>query len=227
MHDAQQVQSKAKQWRVLAGAAVYGVAGAIALSLSSPAKGYAILACSFGGVLGVIWIARATGRSEWLAALSVIVPISIFQVFPDWFLAAGPGSIVFPDNGGVRIGDVIPLAMAGLWVLPLLVVARLSRDSLWRGAAIATVLFLATELVAPSLSLWKPAGGVHELAGVAIYVLPAEAALGAATVYALRQAAHGTWAARITAAVAVSIFYTGALALCWLLIDQARLTLSF
>jgi len=215
-----------KRSPVLAALAVYGVAGAFAVSLDAPAKGYAILACSAGGVIGTVLLAKFQNRTEWLAALTVLIPLSIFQVFPDWFLADALGSIAFPDNGGIRIGEVIPLAMAGLWVIPLLIVTRLAKDSLWRGAVISAALFLATEIFAPTIDLWKPAGGVHEIAGVAIYVLPAEAALGAATVYATRIAAHATWPVRIAAAAATSIFYTGALALCWLLIDHARLSIS-
>jgi hypothetical protein len=202
------------------GAALYAVAGAIALSLDAPAKGWGILLCSAGGVVGVCVLAKMTGRREWIAALTVIVPISIFQVFPDWMLAKVVGSIVFLDNGGLRIDAVIPLAMAGLWVLPLLIVVLFARDSLWRGALVSTIVFAATEIAAPHLGIWQPAGGVSEILGIATYVLPAEAALGAAAVYAVRVAADANWATRITAAASVSIFYAGALAISALLIDN-------
>lgn len=218
---------KPAAWPVIAALAAYAVAGTIAVSLDPPAKGYAILACSLGGVIGIVALAKIQGRSEWLSALTVVIPISIFQIFPDWFLAAGPDTLEFPDNGGVRIGDVIPLAMAGLWVLPLLVVVRLANDDMWRGAGVAAALFLGTELIAPSIGIWEPADIVREVAGVAVYVIPAEAALGAATIYAVRVAAQANWGTRIAAAAAVSIFYTGALALSLLLIDTARLTISF
>jgi hypothetical protein len=51
-------------------------------------------------------------------------------------------------------------------------------------------------------------------------VLPAEAALGAAAVYAVRVAGKAGWGTKITAAASVSIFYSGALALSALLIDN-------
>lgn len=201
-------------------AGLYAVAGAIALSLDSPAKGWAILLCSLGGVIGVCLVAKKTGRTEWLAALSVLVPLSIFQVLPDWMLAKIIGSIAFPDNGGLRIDGVIPLAMAGLWVLPLLVVALFARDSLWRGALISTIVFALTEIAAPHFGIWEPVGGVSEVFGIAVYVLPAEAGLGAATVYAVRVAGEAGWGTKIAAAAAVSIFYSGALAISALLIDN-------
>lgn len=205
---------------VALGAALYAAAGAIAVSLEAPAKGWAILLCSVGGVIGVCVLAKQTGRADWLAALSVLVPVSIFQVFPDWMLAKVIGSIVFPDNGALRIDAVIPLAMAGLWVLPLLIVVLVARDSLWRGALVSTIVFAATEIAAPHLGVWEPSAGLHEVLGVAIYVLPAEAALGAAAVYAVRVAGDAGWGTKITAAASVSVFYTGALALSALLIDN-------
>jgi hypothetical protein len=201
-------------------AALYAVAGAIALSLDAPAKGWGILICSVGGVVGVCVLATMTGRRNWIAALTVIVPISIFQVFPDWMLAKVVGSIVFPDNGGLRVDAVIPLAMAGLWVLPLLIVVLFARDSLWRGALVSTIVFAATEIAAPHLGIWHPAAGLSEVLGIAVYVLPAEAALGAATVYAVRVAADAGWGTKIAAAASVSIFYAGALAISALLIDN-------
>lgn len=219
--------NKQQLWPVIAAAAAYTVAGLVAVSLDSPAKGHAILATSIGGVVGVILLARGQNRTTWLTALTVIVPISIFQVFPDWFLADTLRTIEFPDNGGIRLGEEIPLAMAGLWVLPLLITTLLAKDRLWRGAIIAAALFFATELLAPSIGLWEPSDGLRQIFGVAVYVIPAEAALGAATVYAVRVAGGSGWPTRITAAAAVSIFYTGALALSAFLIESASFMLSY
>jgi hypothetical protein len=212
--------ANSKYLPVVLAAAAYLVAGAIAVSLDAPAKGWAILLCSVGGVVGVCVLAKLTARKEWLEALTVLVPVSIFQVLPDWMLAKVIGSIEFPDNGGLRVDAVIPLAMAGLWVLPLLIVVLVARDSLWRGALASTIVFAATEIAAPHLGIWQPAGGVSEVLGIAVYVLPAEAALGAAAVYAVRVAGKAGWGTKITAAASVSIFYSGALALSALLIDN-------
>jgi len=213
--------------RTLAVAGVaYALVAALALTLDPPAKGWAVLACSIGGCVALIVVARAAGRPDWLAALGVLIPISIFQVLPDWFLADGLGTLTFPDTGAVRIGDAIPLAMAGMWAIPLFVVYLAARGSAARGAVAALVLFALTELAAPAVDLWGPAGGVTEALGVAVYVLPAEAALGAATVVAVRETAGRSPGVRIVAAAAVSTLYTGALALSWFLIDHAALTVS-
>jgi len=80
--------------------------------------------------------------------------------------------------------------------------------------------------MAPSLGLWEPTGDTHRVAGVAIYVIPAEAALGWATAVAVAATRRKPMATRVAAALAVSTFYLGALVLAHFLIDVAgwRLT---
>jgi hypothetical protein len=210
---------------VVGAALIYAAATLVALLLPSPAKGWAVLAVSVGGCVGLVALARVLDRPAWSAALGVLIPISVFQLVPDWFLADGLGTLRFPDTGGIRVGEVIPLAMCGMWALPLLVVVLIARDSVARGAVVAFVVFLGTELAAPTAGLWEPAGDVTKAAGVALYVLPAEAVLGAATVLAVRVARDQPLGERLLAAAAVSTIYTGALALSWFFIDCARLTL--
>jgi hypothetical protein len=64
------------------------------------------------------------------------------------------------------------------------------------------------------------------VAGVALYVLPAEAALGWAAATAFALTARAPRVQRIGAALAVSTFYTGALVLAYFLIDVAGWSLS-
>lgn len=220
-------------------AVFFACAGAIAL-LDPPAKGWAVLALVVGYNVGLPLIARTVGRDDWFALWRFLLPLSVFQVLPDWVLAAEIGTLSFPAIGGPRLDDAITLAMAGMWVPPLFIVLALARwwaardaagaptgltGSAPAGAALAAalafVVFLGSELFAPLLELWEPVGDTVQVAGVALYVLPAEAALGwaAATAFALAGAA--AWPRRILAALAVSTFYTGALVLAHFLIDVA------
>ena len=101
----------------------------------------------------------------------------------------------------------------------LVVVA--ARGHAGHGALVAVVLFGALEALTDVHQLWvvPAAAGVTRLGGLALYVLPAEAALGAAAVMAVRTAtqARVTGWAQLGLAVVVSVGYTGALAVCWLL----------
>jgi hypothetical protein len=212
------VRSRDTRW-VVGAIAVYAAAGAIALSLDPPAKGWAVLACAAGGCAGLVVLARILRRDLWLAAAWFSIMVSVFQVLPDWFLVEGPGTLEFPAIGGPFIGDALPLAMAGLWAIPLFAVIVLAGGSAVRGALWALAIFGATELAAPTLGIWQPSTGLASFFDAAVYVLPAEAALGAAVVYAFEQARHSGAGARIAASLAVSVFYTGALAVSWLLIE--------
>lgn len=186
--------------------------GAVALALSAPAQGWAVLVvvALYVAALGVV----ARRRSDWWALWALLVPVSVFQVLPDWALAELLGTLRFPDTGGPRIDDTVPLAMAGMWVAPLFVVGLVARGRPWVGAVAAVVVFGGAELLAPVVGLWEPRGDTLRVAGVAVYVVVAEAALGWALVVAL--AARGP---RVGRALAVSTLYTGALVLALLLID--------
>ncbi|NRQ50812.1 DUF6989 domain-containing protein [Aeromicrobium stalagmiti] len=203
-----------------------GLAGAVVLSLDAPAKGWGVLLTVVAYVVALQVACRRAGRPDLAALAAFLVAVSVFQVLPDWVLADLVGTLRFPDTGSIRVDDVIPVAMAGMWVAPLFVAVALAGGHPGRAALLAAVVFLGSELAAPGLGLWEPTGDTHRIAGVAVYVLPAEAALGWATAYAFRETRDRGVAQRIAAALAVSTFYLGALVLAHFLIDVAgwRLT---
>lgn len=202
--------------------------GALALTplLDAPGRGWAVLAVVVAYVIALPLIARAAGRRDLVALWAFLVPLSVCQLLPDWVLAAMVGTLAFPDTGGPRAGDVIPLAMAGMWVAPLLVTVAAARDSAWRAAGFALLLFAGAELAAPVIGLWEPTPAARQAGGVALYVLPAEAMLGAATLLAYRWTRDQGPGRRCAAAFAVSTLYLGALVLSHFLIDVADLRVT-
>lgn len=200
--------------------------GAVALSLVPPAQGWGVLLCVAGYVVALLAVCRATGRADLLSLAGFVALVSVFQVLPDWVLADLVGTLRFPDTGGPRVDDVIPLAMAAMWVAPLFAAVALAGGRPGRAALLAGAIFLGAELLAPTLGLWEPVGDTRRVAGVAVYVLPAEVALGWATATAYRYAGESSLPARVGAALAVSTFYLGALVLAHFVLDVAgwRLT---
>ena len=200
--------------------------GAVALSLDPPGRGWGVFLCVVAYVVALLWVCRATGHTDLLALAGFLAWVSVFQVLPDWVLADLVGTLRFPDTGGPRIDDVIPLAMAAMWVAPLFAALALSGGRPGRAALLSGGIFLGAELLAPVLGLWEPAGDTHRLLGVAVYVVPAEAALGWAAATAFALVRNSSLPARVGAALAVSTFYLGALVLAHFLIDVAdwRLT---
>ena len=197
------------------------VGGGAALALDRPAQGWGVLVVVVAYVAALQVAARRSGRPDLAALAAFLVPVSAFQVLPDWVLAGLVGTLRFPDTGGLRVDDVIPVAMAGMWVAPLFIAVALAAGRPARAAVLAVVVFLAAEIAAPMLGLWEPTGDTTRWAGVAIYVLPAEAALGWATAYAFGATRTSSAPTRIGAALAVSTFYLGALVLSYFLIDVA------
>jgi hypothetical protein len=197
------------------------VGGAVALSLDPPAQGWCVLGCVVAYVVALLRVCRWTGRTDLLALAGFVALISVFQVLPDWVLADLLGTLRFPDQGGPRVDDVIPLAMAAMWVAPLFAAVALSGGLPGRAALLSGLIFLGAELLAPTLALWEPVGDVHRLVGVAVYVIPAEAALGWATARAFATFGHSSLPVRVGAALAVSTFYLGALVLTHFLVDVA------
>lgn len=200
--------------------------GAVALSLDPPAQGWGVLVCVVGYVVALQWACRSTGRGDLLALAGFLALVSVFQVLPDWVLAEVLGTLRFPDRGGPRLDDVIPLAMAAMWVAPLFAAVALAGGRPGRAALLSAVIFLGAELLAPALGLWRPVGDTHRLLGVAVYVVPAEAALGWAAATAFGRVGRSSLPVRVGAALAVSTFYLGALVMAHFVIDVARWRLT-
>lgn len=200
--------------------------GAIALSLDPPAQGWGVFVCVVAYVAALLWVCRSTGNAELLALAGFLAIVSVFQLLPDWVLADVVGTLGFPDTGGPRVDDVIPLAMAAMWVAPLFAAVALSGGRPWKAAGLAALIFLGAELLAPVLGLWEPTGDTYRLLGVAVYVVPAEAALGWAAATAFTHVRHSALPTRVGAALAVSTFYLGALVLSHFLIDVAQWRLT-
>lgn len=161
-------------------------------------------------------VARWRGHDHWLSIWAFALPISVLQIIPDWFLADVVGSLVFEVPGLVNVGSV-PMYMGLMWTVPLFLVifvgTRVERSRPGRGLLYAVVtglvVFASAEALLPMLAIWKPVD-VTLIAGVAVYIVPAEGILGAATYVAYRLTRDESPVARVAAALAVMFCYLGA-----------------
>ncbi len=197
--------------------AVFAVVALAVLLVPVGQTGLKVLLLVVGYNVALPWVAHRTGDGRLWRMWTVLAPMSVLMVLPDWFLSAVLGSITFPDTGSPFI-ETMPLFMAGMWTIALLPVSMLARqveDS--RGAtagfvtagAAGLALFTAAEFLAPALPLWEPLG-VTQVAGVALYVLLPELALCLAT-YALVRVSLPR-AATIGGIIAIPFMYLGMLA---------------
>jgi hypothetical protein len=149
---------------------------------------------------------------------SFLLPLSIFQVFPDWFLSAQLKILVFPADGFWKIGTVSGY-MAGLWVLALMPVLYVGLEmqkkysllfAYFSVGFLALVIFGIAEETMWMIPIWY-AQNVWMIGHTAIYVLLPEVILGMVAFYAFQETKDKTLIFKVIAAYLVMLVYTGAL----------------
>ncbi len=189
-----------------------------------------ILLLAYDAATLVVVLAR--GYLRWLRLWWFAAVTSVFQVLPDAVLAVGLGTLTFPPDGAPDIGPVTA-SMARMWTVPLvLIVAAADAAHRRRGAAagwitsvlVAGVVFVGAEALLPPLGIWEPVG-VRTLGGwLAPYVLPPELLLGAAAWWGVQVTRERHPLLAVPTGALVSVLYTGALAVSWLLLERGLLS---
>lgn len=189
-------------------------------ALGRPPTGWLLLGLVVLYNVALPVVGRRRGHERWVRLWAFLVPLGAFQVVPDAFLADVVGSLDFPDTGGPRLGPV-PLAMAGMWTVPLWLstYAGLRARSAWVAAAVAGVLLVGAEATLWVVPIWR-AVGVTAVGPVAVYVVLPEILLGAATFAAFRWGEGRRWPQRVAAAAVVSVLYLGALGASYWLVER-------
>jgi len=111
--------------------------------------------------------------------------LSLFQVFPDWFLSLQLNVLVFPEDGCFRIGTVSGY-MAGLWTIPVFMIIyigesinrRYSKKITYIAVAfVSFIIFAGSEQTLWILPSWQ-AQHVHMIGHVAGYIIIPEIIFG-------------------------------------------------
>ncbi|ABZ94802.1 hypothetical protein EHQ92_13820 [Leptospira biflexa] len=157
-----------------------------------------------------------------------LVPLSVFMVFPDWFLSAVLQTLVFPEDGFLKIGTVAGY-MAGLWVIPLFICVytgiKLEERSvsiigtgIWVGL-VSLIIFGTSEATMWILGSWY-AQNVKMWGHVAYYVLLPEMILGITAYLAYQGFSYSAYVFQIAIGFLVMILYIGNLSFFYLLIEK-------
>ena len=204
------------------------VASGAALVLCMPLGGATILAIALvwnivvsaeyawwrGGAPSAAWRARIREHYRFVA------PLSALMILPDAYLVNVLGTLRFPPAPLRFLG--VPVHMGLMWsmnLLPMLVVLDACKPHAGdvlplAAAALSLLLFGAAEAFAVPLGLWEPTARVRArlpLGGLATYVLPAEAALGALVEVAFCATRRRGAGSRLLAAAGCAAAYTLAL----------------
>jgi hypothetical protein len=165
------------------------------------------------------------GMRSWIPIAGFALLTSLFQVFPDWFLSQVLEVLVFPEDGFPKIGTVSGY-MAGLWTLPFFfsrILGQYTREKLggnlhfWVGV-FALIIFWISEETMHLIPVWY-GQDVKMIGSAAVYVLPAEFLLGIFFSIQLDRSRFSSLGVKVWNAGSVSLFYTGALAISYLLIE--------
>lgn len=173
-------------------------------------------------------IGRRLGHERWVDLWTFVLPLSVLQVFPDWFMSSVLGSLVFPDTGFPFIGTV-GAYMALMWSIPLFVILftvwrlrkRITPLSAYVLAVVLTIIvFGIAEATLWVIPIWYAAPHILAPLSVAIYVILGEAFLGVAAWYAYQTVADRNIPAKIIGALAVMLIYLGSISVAYLLIEH-------
>lgn len=164
---------------------------------------------------------------EWLQLWMFSAILSVFQVFPDWFLSAQLDILVFPEDGLFKIGTVSGYMM-GLWTIPLFVILFVGEQIEKRyspGKAVLVVAFLSLMIFGGSeQTLWMLdswyAKNITMVGHVALYILVPEMILGIAAWYGFRIVKNRTLLHKAVVAFAVMQLYLGSAALFYFLVEK-------
>ena len=119
---------------------------------------------------------RLRNHKDWIDLWQFALILSIFQVFPDWFLSAQLDILVFPDDGCFKVGTVSGY-MAGLWTIPLFIIiffarqvrCRASEPAAWFAAGLtALILFGGSEATLWLLPSWYTVELLAETSGAKV-----------------------------------------------------------
>ncbi|MCR9142227.1 MAG: hypothetical protein NXI24_08240 [bacterium] len=204
------------------------VTAAFLLAPTGPEIGWKIFLLLVVYNIALPVLGRRLGHDRWFDLWLFVFPLSLLQIFPDWFMSAVLNSLVFPDTGFPFIGTV-GAYMGLMWSIPLfaiLFVTWRARKNLSRAGAyvLVVVLTVVTFGIAEAtlwvIPIWYAAPHILAPAYIAVYVIIGEAILGIAAWYAYQTVADRGIGSKLVAALAVMLIYTGAIAVSYLLVER-------
>ncbi len=165
--------------------------------------------------------------TEWLNIWLFVFLLSLFQIWPDWFLSAELGILVFPEDGFIKIGTV-SLYMAGLWAIPLFLIIfvglkineRYSKSKTYLSVTMLSLLiFGLAEQTMWMLQSWY-AQNVTMIGHLALYIIIPEIILGITSYYCFILTQEKKNLLKIPVTFIVMILYLGSAVLFYFIFER-------
>jgi len=171
------------------------------------------------------------GYEEWKSIWIFSFILSLFMVFPDWYLAETLGALVFPPGGLPMVGGAIPLYMAGLWSIPFFIIIFIGKEIQKRKSIemtylatsiLGVLIFLMSELTLVNLPSWTAT--VTGMTGnLAWYIIIPELFLALSAFICYEYLLEKKIWLKIIGAFVVMIFYIGSASFFYFLIETLLL----
>lgn len=174
-------------------------------------------------------VAQVWEHDRWMDIFLFVLPVSILQVIPDWFLSKVLGVLVFPPDGFYKIGTVSAY-MAGLWTIPLFIIVYVATrfekrypeanplsKYLLAGGTAFLIFFLSEEFMR-LIPVWY-AQNVSMIGHTAIYVLFPEFVLGIFATFAYFHTEHKPFRTKLLWAIPTMAVYLGTLSFSYLFVE--------
>jgi len=167
-------------------------------------------------------------HQEWIKIWSFSFLISIFQIFPDWFLSAELNILIFPEDGLFKIGTVSGY-MIGLWAIPLFIIIfigtkikdkRSDLSTYIIVAIISLLIFGISESTMWLLPSWYPQNVTLLFEHLAIYIIFPEIILGVSSYYLFMKFKDNSIYCKIIIAFVVMIIYIGNISFFYFLLEK-------
>ena len=185
-------------------------------------------------VLSYIFLIPAVGKyrgySDWVDIWFFSLILSLFQLFPDWFLSEQLDILIFPNDGFLKIGTVSNY-MLGLWTIPIFVILFIgirsklrysSRNVYFIVGGISFLIFSSAELFL--YTIWH-AQNVLMICNVAVYIIIPEIVFGLTSYWMYLQIRKKSLLKKILGAATVMIFYLGNAVFFYFLLEKVILSL--
>ncbi|TFF84313.1 MAG: hypothetical protein EU552_01085 [Promethearchaeota archaeon] len=187
-----------------------------------------ILVLSYNLLILVVGVIR--NHTNWLKLYYFVLFISIFQIFPDWYLSAQLDILVFPEDGFFKIGTVSAY-MLGLWVIPLFIIGfislrikeRYSIKSAYLSAILLSLIIFGLAEQSMWVFSWYPQNVFLLFDHLAVYIIIPEIILGLSTFYLFLKFMDTKISYKIVLAFVIMLLYLGAANFFYFLIEEILL----
>ena len=185
-----------------------------------------ILVISYNLLISLIGLFRK--YSEWVKLWVFVFLISLFQIWPDWFLSAQLNILVFPEDGLFKIGTVSGY-MAGLWAIPLFLLCFIGlkiQENYSRLKALIVVglisftIFVFSEQTMWMLQSWYPQNVTLFFDHLAVYIIIPEVILGLSTYYYFQKTKNQHYLMLIVVAFGIMLLYLGSVSFFYFLFEK-------